>query len=604
MNRPIYKVAGCLIALFAMFAYTGCEDPDFEERTNYEVLIGEYFEQNPDSFSMFLDVLHKSKTISFLKAYGNYTCIAPTNSAMTNYLNEKGMASIDDISDQEWKDFVRFSVIRDTIPSETFVDGRMEYPTLQGQYLTTGTYFENGEIVTKINKTAPIIQKDIRVTNGIIHVVSKVVEPDKRSVVDYLKDMDDYSFFNKALEVTGLDTVLNKLPSAEDADTTWYTIFAISDQKYQDNGIASFEDLEAKYGSAKDALGRDSLYYYMAYHVLPDQIRFVSDLISAKVVSTLAPSEVLTVKSQGESVLINDDTFAGIHEPGFEVNREMSDQTVANGVIHFMESDFSIKVRYPFPVYWEVTEQTEILKMPGVYGKLYQWLEYGQLENIIWDPESQGIAYSYGGGNSYGYTVLNDIFEIYLRPEVVKSVTFTTPTLVKGTYKIWICTRNVPSSSRMPKFYVYFNDEQTTKIIDCGKAPGSIGSDEEGRLYPSDGELNLSGYKIYSYKPSDWYSTDSTTIEERIAAGIRNNWMGDSGWGRMSSQYAGTVIVTETGPQKLHFEAISGGASSYLWLDQIHFIPEGEDQNWPRINVNDGSFVYLEDLLNGNFPQK
>jgi uncharacterized surface protein with fasciclin (FAS1) repeats len=586
-----------------MLAYIGCEDPDFEETTNYEVLIGEYFEQNPDSFSMFVDVLNRSNTIAFLKAYGNYTCIAPTNSAIESYLDENGMTSLDDITDQEWKDLVRFSVINDTISSEMFVDGRMEYPTLQGQYLTTGTYIENGEIVTKINKIAPIIQKDIRVTNGIIHVVSKVLEPDQRSVVDYLKDLDGYSYFNKALEVTGLDTVLNKLPSAEDSDTTWYTIFAISDQNYQDEGIFSFEDLETEYGSDKDASGFDSLYYYMAYHVLPDQICFVSDLISAKVVSTLAPTEVLTVKSDGESVLINDDTFAGIYEPGFEINREVSDQTVGNGVIHFMYADFSIKVRYPFAVYWEVTAQTEIMKMAGVYGYLYQWLEYGQLENITWEPESEGIAYDYGGGNSYGYTVLNDIFSIYLRPEVVSSVTFTTPTLVKGTYKIWICTRNVPTSSRMPKFYVYFNGEQTTQIIDCGEAPSSIGSDEDGNLYPSDGELNLSGYKIYSYKPSDWYSTDSTTLEERIAEGIRYNWMGGTGWGRMSSQYAGTVIVTETGTQTLRFEAISGGASSYLWLDQIHFIPESEDQNWPRINVNDGSYVYLEDLLNGNFPE-
>src|SRR5690606_41529982 len=103
------------------------------------------------------------------------------------------------------------------------------------------------------------------------------------------------------------------------------------------------------------------------------------------------------------------------------------------------------------------------------------------------------------------------------------SVTFTTPTLVKGSYNIWICTRNVPTSSRMPKFYVYFNGEQTTKIIDCAKAPGDIGEVEEGRLYPDDGTLNLAEFKSYQYRPEDWYSNDSTTLEERIASGDRKS---------------------------------------------------------------------------------
>jgi hypothetical protein len=35
----------------------------------------------------------------------------------------------------------------------------------------------------------------------------------------------------------------------------------------------------------------------------------------------------------------------------------------------------------------------------------------------------------------------------------------------------------------------------------------------------------------------------------------------------------------------------------------IQFIPIEEDQNWPRVNVNDGSLVYKADLEVGNFPK-
>ncbi|MFT3737827.1 MAG: fasciclin domain-containing protein [Breznakibacter sp.] len=598
MKRFKYYLWILTIAVAVLIGFTKCQDPTWEERTNYELLIGEYFEQDLETFSMFLDALKKSKTISFLKAYGHYTCFAPTNEAFQVYLTKKGKASLNDFTEDELKQLVRFCVLSDTVPSESFVDGRLEYPTLYGQYLTTGTYYEDGEAVTKVNKTAPIHKKDIRVTNGIIHVVGEVLEPDTRSLVEFFEQLDDYNIFNRAIRETGFDTILNKVPDALTKDTVWYTVFAVSDAVYAESGIKDFDALKEKYGSPVDTSGRDSLYYYMAYHILSDQAKYVSDLIYDKVVKTTAPSEVLTIKASGTKVLVNDDLFAGIYEPGFEINREISDVTVGNGVVHFMKSNFAIKKRYPFAVYWEVTDQLEIRKMPGVYLKNYQTLTYGQLANVTWDPSTTSIGYAPGGGNAYGYTVLNDIFEIYLRPEVVKSITFTTPTLVKGSYKVWVASRNVPTSARMPKFYVYFNGEQTTRIVDCAKAPGMSGG-----VAPTDAELNISGFKVYSYRPQDFYSADSATVQNNIVNGQKINWMGGNGWGRMSCQLAGVVNVTETGSQTLQFVAISGGASSYLWLDQIHFIPVEEDQNWPRINVDDGSLVYKEDLLAGKFPK-
>jgi uncharacterized surface protein with fasciclin (FAS1) repeats len=582
-----------------VFVFAQCDEPAWEERTNYDLLIGEYFEQNPDEFSMFLDILKRSKTLSFLKAYGQYTCFAPNNDAVKSYLTSVGKSSVHDISEHELKQLVRFCVIGDTIPSEAFVDGRLEYRTLYGQFLTTNTFFEDGSPVVKINKVTPIIQQDKRFVNGIVHVVSGVLQPDTRSITDYLLQDGNFSIFSEALLFTGLDEVLDKEPIDIDADSTWYTVFAVPDEVYKSAGISSFEKLKEKYISEPDTSGRDSLYYHMAYHVLPHQVNFVSDLILAKVVKTASPSEVLTVKSVGTTVLINDDMFAGRYEPGFEIDRSISDITVGNGVIHVMKAGFAIKQRFPFAVYWDVCDQLEIKKMPGVYKKTSQNIAYGQLANITWDPPTTSIWYSYPfAPNGVAYAVNDDVFEIYLRPEIVKSVTFKTPTLVKGSYKLWISSRNVPTSARMPKFYVYFNGEQTTRIVDLAKAPGLSGG-----VAPTDTELNLANFKIAQYKPTDFYATDSAGIQSNIQRGIRLNWLGDQAYGRYACQYAGIVNVEETGSQTLHFTAISGGSGSYLWLDQIHFIPVEEDQNWPRINTEDGSFVYLEDLLAGRFPQ-
>ncbi|PZX18627.1 putative surface protein with fasciclin (FAS1) repeats [Breznakibacter xylanolyticus] len=600
MNKFKYCIWGFVCLLGMTFLWSGCEDPNYEERTNFEVLIGEYFDARPDSFSLFSEILERSQTVAFLKAYGNYTCFAPTNVAVQAYLKSKNVSSVSEIDPLELKQLVRYCVVNDTVPSEMFVDGRLEYPSMQGQYMITGTTVSaSGEVMTLVNRQAAIVKKDLRVTNGIIHVIDQVLTPSELSISDYLAANPEFSYFWQAMQETGFDKILDTIPSADKADTTWYTIFSVPDAVYNASGITSFEALKATYDSQPDEKGLTGLYKYMAYHVLKGQQSFVSDLITAKVAKTMAPGEVLTVKNSGTTVLINDDIFAGVHEPGFEIQREVSDLCIGNGVVHVMKGNFAVKERFPFPVYWEVTDMLEIKKMPGVYKKAYQNLTHGQLADVTWEPTTASIGYvapfTVSGTR---HCVNDDVFEIYLRPEVVKSITFKTPTLVKGSYKIWIASRNVPTSSRMPKFYVYFNDKSTSRIMDCAKAPGL----SDGKA-PTDAELNLNNFKIYQYNPYDWYTTDETAIQTNIDNGTKLNWLGSNAWGRVACQYAGTVVVEETGSQTLKFEAISGGSNSYLWLDQIQFIPVEEDQNWPRINTLDASYVYKEDLLMGNFPK-
>ena len=585
-----------LVGLSASF-FTGCKEPEYEERTNYEILIGEYFEQHPDSFSIFLDVLNRSETIAFMKAYGAYTCFAPTNDAFEAYFKKKGISAVEQMSANDLKSLVRYSVIKDTLSSETFVDGRMNSPTLYGQYLTYETYFEDGNIVKKINKYAVIEEADIRVSNGIIHTLKNVLEPEVKTIAQYVEETEGYSIFSAALKETGLYDSLNVLPSPEN-DTIWFTFFAVSDEVLKSDGINSFEELKAKYQNDERPNG---LYLYMAYHILQNQYNFITDLISSKTVATKAPSEVLTVRTNGTSVLINDDYFAGIYEPGFEINRIISDQTAGNGVLHFMGGNFAIKVRYPFAVYWDVCDQIELKKMPGVFRKNGQSnLANGTFANISWEPQDALIHYNANGTvNGDNCFAFKDWFHIDFRPEIVKSITLITPTIVKGTYKIWVGTRSQKSSSRQYKAYVYFNGEQTSRILDGAKAYDSYGS------YVTDGELNQNHMKIYQYDPAHYYTDDPAMIQTMIDNGRLHNWLENTNgeWGRYLCQDGGTIVVNETGSQTIQFVATAGGNGSFFRLDMIHFIPVEEDQNWPRVNIKDGSLVYKEDLEAGIFPQ-
>jgi hypothetical protein len=254
------------------------------------------------------------------------------------------------------------------------------------------------------------------------------------------------------------------------------------------------------------------------------------------------------------------------------------------------KADYNIKVRFPMRVYYEVTEQLEIQKMPGVFRKPGSTaIANGQLANISWYGANNYIYYNSGLSGVERYATYSDRFDINLRPEVIKWVEFKTPILVGGKnktgefykYKVWICTRNVyGANNRKAIFYVYFDDELMPTIINNQVTLNNT---------ESEGSLELRGWKLYSYSAADSLLMDK-------------NYMSSDGAGRYNSQLAGTIEVKTTGVHTVKFVGISG--TNGVWLDQIQFIPVEADQLWPRINVYDGSWVYKDDLDAGIYPKK
>ena len=588
MKKREYIKSGfySLMVLVLLFL-TQCKPEEFTERTNYQLLIGEYLQEHPDQFSTFYEVLEKSGTLSFLRAYGAYTVFAPTNDAFEAYFQLKNKSGVDDFTKEELKDLVRYHTIADTIATTMFIDGKLQSPTMYGQYLTSRVNFEDGNAVYKMNKYAELDIKDLRLLNGVFHSVKSVMDPITKTIAEQIEENSDYSIFSEALKATGFYDTLNIRVEKGDPDPRWFTTIVIPNSAYEKDSIYSFNDLKAKYsdtGNPMDPL--DSLNLYVAYHCIDNRLNYVADLQSSASHVTMAPLEVITIRTVGTSVRINEDYFDGEWETGYEIDRVNSDNTANNGVFHVMFSDFDIKVRLPFPIYWEPTDQLEIRKMPGVYGKIGSIIpfEIGQFEDISWEggtPNDFRYICEQGSPNSIYPFVLHDYFAIYFRPTIVRWVEFKTPIIVKGKYKIWICTRNVyfpPTDRRKPIFFVYFDDEPLPVIID-NNITLNEGTSEE--------EYALQGLKWYLF----WPDLDSTAYRYIDGSGVR----------RFVSQLAGTIDVTTTGRHNLKFVAISGGSGGQLWLDQVHFIPVKEEdpnygQIWPRSNIVDNTPVYKEGL--------
>lgn len=563
-----------LILGFSGAYFYSCQQADdlYTLNTTEEKLIGEYLEINDSLYSDFVHVLELTNNLSFLKAYGAYTCFAPSNAAFAKYLQKHGKSSVDEFTQEELSSLVKYHIINDTINSTLFTDGRLPTVNLYGHFLTAKAFYdpETGKFTYNMNKYAPVSRLDQHFPNGLIHTIEEVIEPVKKSVVELIEDDPAYSIFNKALKETGIYDKLKIISdqSVPAEDRIWFTLFAQSDSVYKKAGINSYDELKQKYSSIGDPSNpADSLYLYIAYHCLPQNLQFVADLVLQQAFVTMAPLEVITIKVDGEEVLINEDLFNGVLEEGYPIDRENSDNPAANGVVHFVDGNFFIKIRVPFPVYWDVTDQPELRKNLVVFRKPSQSLtiEPGSLTGITWGSQNT-ISYVSTGGAGENEFIYGDYLRVALRTAVIPWIEFTTPLLVKGKYKVWTCTRNV-YGGRRPKWLVSFDgDQQLPTVIDENY---TLPRDPR---YETDEELEARGFKRYNYMLAD--SATYFTLWKGVFVG----------------QLAGIIDVKTTGTHTIRFDVLNN-TDGGMWLDQIHFIPENMNQIWPRVK-QDGTLIY------------
>ena len=79
------------IATVAVLALGSCRE-QIDEGARYTFTghtIASFLEENEDVYSSFIEILTRGGRFSLMKAYGTYTCFAPTNDAIARYLFEQ-----------------------------------------------------------------------------------------------------------------------------------------------------------------------------------------------------------------------------------------------------------------------------------------------------------------------------------------------------------------------------------------------------------------------------------------------------------------------------------------------------------------------------------
>lgn len=348
-------ISSTMLSLMVLVGVSSCSDIWSEQHpgtyyTSTGQTVADYLEEDETGrFSDFIKVLKKSQTWGELDTYGTYTCFAPTNNAFAEYLEDKGIPSVDSLSKADCDTIAWNHLIRKVFYMSDVAAGSLPSVNLLNRFLVVdyvADTLQDGTIkpVTTINRNSRIIREDDSVQNGVVQVVDRVIRVAGDYVFDIVKENPRASIFFSALNLVGLEDSLKKwhdhsytigYDSIQEGggvvcqgggsdytvyyvpEKNWgYTILVEPDSIYRLKGINSLDDLikyanriyhesyddyESRgYGNAYDTVWTDQrnpLRRFVEYHILPFSMpseysfNCREDIINAKCETDLLDAE-------------------------------------------------------------------------------------------------------------------------------------------------------------------------------------------------------------------------------------------------------------------------------------------------------------------------
>lgn len=243
--------------------------------------ISQYIKKNKEEYSKSFRLLAEGKMLNPLYAYNphgeDYTLFLPTNEAIDRFIQQN----------QDYKNFeallldtgfiytlTRYHTLNRKVHTDKFPFGALSDRTLTWDRLVFGFSTDGSNQLIKVNNTAPIIESNLDMTNGYIHVISEVLQPAQISGYDWLQQQDDYSILAQAMELSGIRERLR-----------WsrYTILAEHDSIYHRKGIHTIEDLINRVATPGIPYSHstNSFYMFSAYHIFSGEF-YLNDLFWGK----------------------------------------------------------------------------------------------------------------------------------------------------------------------------------------------------------------------------------------------------------------------------------------------------------------------------------
>lgn len=191
---------------------SSCRDNDDDVPENMytaqKMTAAEFLEANPEQFGDFTALLRRTPYFSLLSTYGKYTLFAPTNAAMHEYMTRFGYNSVDNISKEACDTIARTHIIRDgayftsdvlegTLPGLNMLDGFLVWSC-------DSDVVNENKLIYYVNKNSRMLEYNDSVTNGVVHVLDRVITASNEFLPEKMEEDSLISIFCEALRITGM----------------------------------------------------------------------------------------------------------------------------------------------------------------------------------------------------------------------------------------------------------------------------------------------------------------------------------------------------------------------------------------------------------------
>jgi uncharacterized surface protein with fasciclin (FAS1) repeats len=269
------------------------------------------------NLSILVQALVKADLATTLKGAGPYTVFAPTNEAFTSFLATTPYATINDVPKEALTQILLNHVVTGAVKSTDLTTGYIK-TLAKGTASTTNTLsmHVNTSAGVKLNGIATVTTADIMASNGVIHIVDKVI--DLPTIVTHAAANANFSTLVSVLNRSGQPNFITAL-----SGTGPFTVFAPTN--------AAFTSLDAELAPGGiAAVSAANLTKVLQYHVVSPANVLAASLTEGQVVTPiLTPAQTFTIQLTGGAKIKDANNRIS--------NIIIVDVQCSNGVIHAID---------------------------------------------------------------------------------------------------------------------------------------------------------------------------------------------------------------------------------------------------------------------------
>lgn len=301
----------CVLLALVIGAMSACDKDKEDDNTVEPKSITDIVNENSD-FTIFRAAITRAGLATALNGT-TLTVFAPNNAAFVAS-GIADVAAVNAMPEATLKSILEYHVLSSTQKAGDITTGdNQEVTTLGGQKV----FITKNATGVSVNG-AKVTTADMAASNGVIHVIDRVLMPPSQNLLELAKGNADLSYLVAAVTRASSDS--SKVLDALSSTTNAFTVFAPTNQAFIDAGFATEADLMLA--------NPDTLTNILLYHVVPGRV-FSSNLAAGDV-TTAAAKPIKIDLTDGVKI-----TGAG---NGTNVAKVKSPNMLAtNGVLHIID---------------------------------------------------------------------------------------------------------------------------------------------------------------------------------------------------------------------------------------------------------------------------